>query len=175
MKATDLLAQQHKKAKTLFKKLEGGRGDSAALLSELANDLAAHMAIEHELFYPAVSELDERMIEESFEEHALGEVALKRLLATDPSDEGFRAKVTAVKELIEHHADEEEEQLFPKVEDAMEEEQLKALGREMKARFTELQESGWESIYPRGFAGNKTAADAAHQRLRRARTRRRAA
>jgi hemerythrin-like domain-containing protein len=175
MKATDLLAQHHKKAKSLFKKLENGRGDAAELLTELANDLAAHMAIEHELFYPAVIQLDESMVEESFEEHALGEIALKRLLSTDPSDEGFRAKVTAVKELIEHHADEEEEELFPKVEKAMDDDQLKQLGKEMKARFTELQASGWESVYPRGLAGNKTLADAANNRLQRARARKRAA
>ena len=173
MKATDLLTQQHKKAKALFKRLENGRGEPSELLSELADDLAAHMLIEHELFYPAVIEVDEHMVEESFEEHALGEIALKRLLSVDPAQEGFRAKVTAVKELIEHHADEEEEELFPKVDKAMDDDQLKQLGKEMKARFTELQESGWESVYPRGLT--KTLADAASVRLQRARARKRAA
>jgi hemerythrin-like domain-containing protein len=175
MKATDLLVQQHKKAKTLFKKLENGRGDASALLTELANDLAAHMAIEHELFYPAVIQLDEHMVEESFEEHSLGELALKRLLGTDPSDPGFRAKVTAVRELIEHHADEEEEELFPKVEKAIDDDVLKQLGKEMKARFTEAQEAGWENVYPRGLSANKTLADSASHKLQRARTRKRAA
>jgi iron-sulfur cluster repair protein YtfE (RIC family) len=83
MKATDLLAQQHKKAKALFKSSEHGRADTKALLTELANDLAAHMLIEHELFYPAVIALDQHVIEEAFEEHALGEIALKRLLTAD--------------------------------------------------------------------------------------------
>jgi iron-sulfur cluster repair protein YtfE (RIC family) len=175
MKATDLLIQQHKKAKALFKKLEHGRGDTAALLEELANDLAAHMLIEHELFYPAVIALDEHMVEESFEEHALGEIALKRLLTTDPAEEGFRAKVTAVKELIEHHADEEEQELFPKVEKAIDADQLKQLGKEMKARFAEAQAQGWEQIYPRGLTASKTLADASGQKLLRARARKRAA
>src|SRR5262245_45506976 len=98
MKATDLLSQQHRKVKALFKKLEKGRGEAPALLAELATDLAAHMAIEHELFYPAVIDIDETMVHESFEEHALGEIALKRLLAANPEDEGFQAKVTAVRE-----------------------------------------------------------------------------
>ena len=75
MKATTLLAQQHKKVKTLFKKLESGRSDPQALLSELANDLVAHMAIEHEIFYPAVEAVDRTLITESFEEHALAELA----------------------------------------------------------------------------------------------------
>jgi hypothetical protein len=171
MKATDLLEQQHRKVKALFKKLENGRGDASALLSELADDLAAHMAIEHELFYPAVIGLDEVMVNESFEEHALGEIALKRLLSTDPEEEGFKAKVTAVRELIEHHADEEEEELFPKVDKAIDDDRLKALGKEMKARFVEAVEQGHEQIFPKGFT--KTLADAASQKLSRARARRR--
>lgn len=174
MRATDLLIRQHKKAKASFKKLENGRGD-AAMLTELANELAAHMAIEHELFYPAVVALDEHMIAESFEEHALGELALKRLLASSLEAEDFQAKVTAVKELIEHHADEEEEELFPKVEKAIDDAQLKELGKTMKARFTELVAAGWESVYARGTNATKTLADSARQRLARARNRKRAA
>ena len=171
MKATDLLKQQHKKAKALFKKLENGRGDPAELLGELADDLAAHMLIEHELFYPAAIEVDEHMVEESFEEHALGELALKRLLSVDPTTEGFRAKVTAARELIEHHADEEEEELFPKVEDAFDADQLKALGQRMKARFEEARALGWAELFARGHSATKTAADPASQKLLRVRSR----
>jgi len=174
MKATDLLVQQHKKAKAAFKKLESGRGDSA-LLTELANDLAAHMAIEHELFYPAVISLDEDMIGESFEEHALGELGLKRLLGASPDADDFQAKATALKELIEHHADEEEEELFPKVEKAMDDAQLKELGKAMKARFAELVEAGWKAVYARGTNATKTLADGARQRLQRSRNRKHAA
>lgn len=175
MKATDLLMQQHRKVKAIFKKLENGRGDTEALLLELANDLAAHMAIEHELFYPAVAELDEFLINESFEEHALGEIAIKRLLASDPEDDAFKAKVTAARELIVHHADEEEEELFPKVDKAIDADQLKALGKQMKERFEQAVAQGYESVLPKGYA--KTLADAASQKWSRvlARTRARAA
>ncbi len=157
MKATTLLAQQHKKVRALFKRLESGRSDPAATLEELANDLVAHMAIEHEIFYPAVVALDPSMVAESLEEHSLGELALKRLLATSPEDESFKARVTATKELIEHHAEEEEEDLFPKVEKKLGEERLEALGKQMKARFTELRDGGYAQLVPRGFT--RTLAD----------------
>ena len=45
VKATTLLKRQHNKVKAIFKKLEGGHAAPAPLLEELANDLAAHMAI----------------------------------------------------------------------------------------------------------------------------------
>src|SRR4051794_5055963 len=101
MKATALLQRQHAHVKTIFKKLEGARENTASLLEDLANSLAGHMAIEQELFYPAVREIDSKLILESFEEHALAEIALKRLLATDPEDASFKARVMATKELIE--------------------------------------------------------------------------
>jgi hemerythrin-like domain-containing protein len=157
MKATTLLAQQHRKVRTLFKKLSSGRSEAAPLLTELANDLIAHMAIEHEIFYPAVEAIAHDLVAESFEEHALGEIALKRLLSTDPDDEMFAARVTAAKELIEHHVKEEEEELFPKVEKKLGEERLEELGKQMKARFNEVREAGFAEAVPKGFG--RTLAD----------------
>jgi hemerythrin-like domain-containing protein len=172
MKATTLLEQQHKKVRALFKKLESGRSEPGPLLTELANDLVAHMAIEHEIFYPAIESLDHELVAESFEEHALGEIALKRLLSTDPAEETFAARVTACKELIEHHVQEEEEELFPKVEKKVKGELLEELGKQMKARFNEVREAGYEASLPKGFG--RTLADA-DKKLALKRARKRAA
>jgi iron-sulfur cluster repair protein YtfE (RIC family) len=161
MKATSLLEKQHRKVEAIFKKLESGKGDAPALLQELADDLAAHMAIEQQIFYPAVRALKEDLIAESFEEHAIAELALKRLLATSPSAPSFKAKVTTMKELIEHHVEEEEEELFPTVEKKMEEEELMDLGRRMKAAFESAVESGFESLVPRSMSS--TSADASNK------------
>lgn len=157
MKATDLLATQHRKVEALFKKLESGRSDKTVVLEELANALAAHMAIEQELFYPSVKEADSEMVNESFEEHSIAEVALKRLLATAIEDEAFDARVTALKELIEHHVKEEEEELFPEVEQALSEDTLSQLGKTMKARYEEVFAQGFEAAVPKGMS--KTSAD----------------
>jgi hemerythrin superfamily protein len=83
------------------------------LLTELANDLAAHMAIEQQLFYPTVHSIKADLVNESYEEHSVAELALKRLLRTSPQDPLFKARVTVLKELIEHQVEEEEEDLFP--------------------------------------------------------------
>lgn len=157
MNAISLLKTQHRKVEALFKKLESGRSDKTAVLEELADSLAAHMAIEHEFLYPPAKDVDDEMVNESFEEHALAEVALKRLIATDPEDEAFDARVTALKELIEHHVEEEEEQLFPKLEKAIDEDSLSSMGKAMKQRFDEVFEQGFAAVVPRGMA--KTSAD----------------
>lgn len=157
MEATKLLSKQHRKVETLFRKLAGRSPDVEALGIELANNLAAHMTIEQELFYPAVRDVDSDLVLESYEEHAIAELALKRLLATDGDDPSFQARVTALKELIEHHVKEEEEELFPKVEKALGDERLRSLGKQMKTRFEEVLADGFEAAVPRGFS--KTSAD----------------
>lgn len=166
MKATSLLEKQHRKVEGIFKKLENGSSDAEPLLTELANDLAAHMAIEQEIFYPAIREVDEDLFLEAYEEHSLAEVSLKRLLGTDPEDESFQARVTATKELIRHHVEEEEGEMFPKVEAALGEDRLTELGKLMKARFQEVQAAGFEAAVPKGFA--KTSADVAMKPQKRA-------
>jgi len=152
MKATDLLEQQHRKVEAIFAKLEGDdaeQGDKQELLEELADDLAGHMTIEQELFYPAVREIDATLVAESLEEHALAELGLRRLLAAR-GEEPFKARVTALKELIQHHVKEEEEELFPEVEKAMDSDKLDELGQRMEQRFEAVVEAGFKSVVPKG-------------------------
>jgi hemerythrin-like domain-containing protein len=168
MKATALLESQHRKVEALFKKLEGGRSDPRATLEELANSLAAHMAIEQDIFYPRVKELDADVVNESYEEHAVAELTLKRLLMTDPEEEAFLARVTTLKELIEHHVKEEEQELFPAVEKKIDEEELAQLGKAMKARFDEVLEAGFAEAVPKGMA--KTSSDVSKKELSKRKT-----
>jgi hemerythrin-like domain-containing protein len=154
MKATKLLEEQHRKVEATFEKLEKKQGDVLELLTSLANDLAGHMAIEQTIFYPAVRQIEPDLVDESYQEHAIAELALKRLLATKPDDPTFKAKVTALKELIEHHVDEEEEDLFPTVEKQLEDDELEQLGKDMSAAFEEAVEEGYEALLPEGLAAS---------------------
>ena len=156
MKATDLLKQQHRNVEALFAKIEAGE---PAALKDLASALAAHMVIEHEFLYPAAREVDDDAILEAFEEHSIAEVALKRALATDPEEDSFDARVKVLKELIEHHVEEEEQELFPQVEKAIDDAELEALGKTMEARFQEVLVKGYEAVLPDNF--EETAADLA--------------
>lgn len=156
MKATTLLKQQHRNVEALFAKIEAGEPE---VLKDLASALAAHMAIEHEFLYPEGRAVDPDAIAEAFEEHAIAEVALKRALATDYDDDAFDARVKVLKELIEHHVEEEETKLFPELEADLESGQLEALGAKMAPRFEALLGKGYEALLPDNF--EETAADLA--------------
>jgi hemerythrin superfamily protein len=143
MKATDLLKQQHNEVKTLFKHLEKTNGGkSNEIFEKLAASLVAHDAIEREIFYPACEEgmgmTD--LLGEALVEHGVVEFSLY-LADQAKEDDDFEAKCTVLRELLEHHIDEEEDEFFPKVEKALGDEALEDLGAEMKHRFDQaLQE-----------------------------------
>lgn len=160
--ATALLKTQHRKVEGILKKLESGRSEAGPLLEELARDLPAHMQIEQDLFYPAVREIDEDLVLESFEEHSVAEIALKRLLATPGDDPTFKAKATTLKELIMHHVEEEEGDLFPKVDKKLPTEKNQELGRQMKEMFEQASQQSIEPTIPRG---GRTTADVAERRV----------
>lgn len=149
MKATALLEKQHDEVRAIFKLLEKGNGHSSELLTKLANSLAAHMAIEQELLYPAVLKVKEDLILESYEEHEVARFALKRLMRTKPSDRTFKAKVTTLKEILEDHMEEEEGELFPVSEKALGEGSA-PLCAKMKDLFDATVKGGYEKALAPG-------------------------
>ena len=138
MDPIQLLKRQHREVEALFKKIEKARSAEPrrALLAELAANLKLHMAIEEEIFYPAVQQLPvkkaEDMTLEAYEEHAVVKLVLAELPGVDPEDDRFDAKMTVLSELIEHHVDEEEDEMF-KTAKKLSRAELNALGDRMAA------------------------------------------
>ena len=143
MKATDLLKKQHREVRALFKKIEGTENprERRRLMNEVAANLQAHTAIEEEMFYPAVRGLEtqkaEEMVLEAFEEHHVVKLVLADLPKVNPEDERFEAKMTVLSELIEHHVEEEEKEMF-KLAQKLGREELTGLAEQMEERFEAL-------------------------------------
>ncbi len=144
--ALELLTMQHDEVEALFGRIEDNDdpNEKTALFNELADKLAAHATMEEKLFYPSVmGEETEELLLESTEEHLSVKRVLADMLAMDVEEDRFDAKLTVVKELVRHHArDEEEGQLFAKVREIFSAEELTALGNECLAMFEELIERG---------------------------------
>jgi hemerythrin superfamily protein len=144
--ALELLTMQHDEVEELIGLIEDEDDpeEKADLFRDLADKLAAHATVEEKLFYPAVmAEQTEDLLIESTEEH----LSVKRILADmmdlDVEDEHFDAKLTVIKEQIRHHARQEEEgQLFPKVRELFNADELAALGNECIVMFESLLEAG---------------------------------
>jgi hemerythrin-like domain-containing protein len=148
MNAIQLLKDDHKKVKALLAELEAsttrGTKKRTQLLATIGQELRVHSKIEEEIFYPAFKAAgeksdDDKMYFEALEEHrAAGELVLPDLEKTDPSSDKFSGRAKVLKELVEHHADEEEKEMFPRARKLLSAAELNALGAQMAARKREL-------------------------------------
>jgi hemerythrin superfamily protein len=135
MDAIELLEKDHKAVKKLFREFEG-KTDRAHkgkldLYATIRQELEIHTQIEEQIFYPAVKEIASDMVAEAMEEHNQVDRLLEELHGMDPGDERFDAKMTVLIENVEHHADEEEKEMFPKVRKPMGAERLRQMGMQM--------------------------------------------
>jgi hemerythrin-like domain-containing protein len=148
--ATALLRKDHDTVRKLLGELEEtttrGSKKREALLMEIALEVEVHAAIEEEIFYPAFREKgesgeDEKLFLEAAEEHKLVRGALPELQATDPRTELFSARAKVLKDLIEHHAKEEEAELFSRARELFSKSELQKLGERLEERKSELVEA----------------------------------
>lgn len=145
MNAIKMLKQQHREVAKLFKQFEAAKSAKPRqeTFNEIADALAIHATIEERHFYPAVKKQQtEDLLLESVEEHLEIKRAIADLLELDPSDDTFEAKVKVLQEDVEHHVEEEETELFPKVEKLFAEEDLDAIGEAMEETQGELKQAG---------------------------------
>ena len=114
-------------------------------MGEIAQQLQLHTKLEEEIFYPAVrqaaSKKAEQMINEAFEEHHVVDLVLNELPQVNPEDERFEAKMTVLSELVQHHIEEEEDEMF-KLAGRLGKDELDELGEQMNARAAELKGMG---------------------------------
>ena len=138
-----LLTKQHKEVADMFDEFEN-MSDRATtskkkLVEKICEQLIMHTAIEEEIFYPAVREASketEDMVDEAVVEHASAKDLIAQLQEADPGDELYDAKVKVLGEQIEHHVEEEEDEMFKKTRKLKLD--LVVLGQEMAARRDEL-------------------------------------
>jgi hypothetical protein len=141
--AIQLLESQHREVESLFEQVREADSKRARseLFAELADKLAAHAKIEETIFYPSVCDDDTvELLREAVEEHLGVKRVLADMLELEPDSKEFEAKLQTLEEQVQHHVEEEEQELFVLVR---EQDLVDAgvLGRKLEQRFNELLES----------------------------------
>jgi len=138
--AVALLEADHRAVEKLFAQFEKARDtDRKKVLAEkICLELKIHTQIEEEIFYPTSRDFldDEDIVDEAVVEHAAAKELIAEIETMQPSEELYDAKVTVLKEQIEHHVEEEETEYFPKLQKT--DMDMKAVGVMLKARKGEL-------------------------------------
>lgn len=139
MNAFELLKKDHEKVSGLFKQLEETTERAVKtreeLFAKLKEELDIHARIEETIFYPAIKEAKEthEITLEAIEEHNVVRQLLGELESLSVSDETWTAKLTVLKENVEHHVEEEEGEMFKDARKVLSTEEVEELGARMES------------------------------------------
>jgi iron-sulfur cluster repair protein YtfE (RIC family) len=148
MNAIELLKEDHNKVSRLFQKVKGSEeSEHKELFEKIKAELEVHTHIEETIFYPKIKEEPELedIVLEGIEEHHQAKIFLRELSALTDDSQKFEPKLKVLMEDVEHHVQEEEGEMFPKIEELFDQSVLEELGREMekeKQNFKKSQTAG---------------------------------
>jgi hemerythrin superfamily protein len=142
--ATVLLQRDHTEVHKLFRQYEklakaGAPADQRQTLSaQICKLVAVHAQIEEEIFYPAAraAGIEEDMMDEADVEHASAKDLIAQIQSMQPDQDHYDAKVKVLGEYIDHHVEEEEDEMFPKCRKAKMD--LAALAEQLATRKSAL-------------------------------------
>jgi hemerythrin-like domain-containing protein len=122
-----------------------------ALLVRIESEVELHTYLEEEIFYPAFREHakkseDRQMYHEALEEHHAVDVVLPEVKNAEPGTPQFAGRVKVLKELIEHHADEEEKEMFPRARKLFSAQELRELGSQISEEKRSRQSGMFEKM-----------------------------
>lgn len=117
--AVALLTADHDKVKHLFREFEKCDAADQELQHDLAlqicMELTIHAVLEEEIFYPAVRAEtgEEQQVDEALEEHASIKELIEYIRGMAAGDSELAGTVQQLRESVEHHVSEEEQEIFP--------------------------------------------------------------
>lgn len=132
----ELLKADHRKVEQLFTQLESATGKAKLqVFEQIKTELELHTHIEEKVFYPALEEPEDThdLTLEAYEEHDVVKKLLKELGRARSANDEWEAQAKVLQENVEHHVEEEENELFVKAESVLGEEELEELGDRMEA------------------------------------------
>lgn len=151
MDAIEVLTGDHDAIKALLQRLNAatrrGTKKRVQLTEQFKRAMQTHTLLENEIFYPAfksasASKDDDRLYAVALEEHhAVGELLLPDLLETPVESERFSGRARVMAELLEHHIENEERQMFKRARKLINKRQLVALGERLEQRKVELRDA----------------------------------
>ena len=112
------------------------------LFDQIRHSLMVHTQAEEEILYPAMRHLmlmnGQSKVDESYREHQRIKDLLNDLTAMDPTSDAFDTKLMDLKNIIQHHVEEEEEEMFPLLMQRMSADEQEVLGRRIHDRKMDL-------------------------------------
>jgi hemerythrin superfamily protein len=149
---TQVLHRDHMKVDNLFFQFKQAEDDKRKeeIVAAIAFELGIHAKAEEEIVYPVVrdgKEEVEDLMDEADTEHHVVKFLIAELQGMKASDSHYDSKVTVLCELVKHHVEEEEKEIFEKLKSS--DENLEELGQKFTERKLQLAEKPLpQEIFP---------------------------
>jgi iron-sulfur cluster repair protein YtfE (RIC family) len=134
--AFESLKEDHKKVAALFSRAESAQSDEQKqqLFEQIRTELENHTQIEETVLYPTLQKYEDLKdyVLEAVEEHRQVKTLLQEIGRLTDGSEKFDAKLKVMKENIEHHVEEEENEMFPNAQKTLSKDELAALEQELE-------------------------------------------
>lgn len=134
---TQILIEDHRAVDKVFEELQSGKGTAEhrrELVDHVLAELVRHSVAEEQYLYPAVRKTlpdGNEIAEHELAEHAEAEQIMKDLDGMQPGDPRFDERLGELVTAIRHHVEEEEGNLFPKLREACDSNELASLGEQV--------------------------------------------
>lgn len=110
-----MLIEDHRKVDRLFQEFE--QSGDYALARKICEELTMHATLEEELIYPLYrSKVETAGADEARREHQEAKDIIARIGSLGDDDDQLRAAVQELKQAVQHHVEEEENELFPQMQ-----------------------------------------------------------
>ncbi len=137
MDAFEFIKDEHDRMDKTFAKLkETSESDAekrVTLFEKLKKDLEIHMKIEEAILYPELK--DHKKTEdkgyEGIAEHDVGKNILREMDSMPKDNKEWTAKFDVLKESMEHHNKEEEDDLFPAARKVLSQKKIDEMGEKL--------------------------------------------
>jgi iron-sulfur cluster repair protein YtfE (RIC family) len=140
--AIAMLKEDHARVKPMLKELTSSDDYDRDLFDDIRKELELHTKLEEEIFYPAFKEMvpqgegQELYFEAQEEHHVVDHIISK--MKSEGDDYVFGAQAKLLREMVEHHASEEEKVMFPLARKIMGKDMLLDIAMKMRDRKEEL-------------------------------------
>ena len=159
----DVLEKEHSDLKSILKKaMKCKNSQRKDYLSKIEEELVPHARGEEKTIYSLLNERvtkgsDQKavdLVNEAYEEHRVVDELMKELKKVDTRSDQWLAHLKVIKENIEHHIEEEENDLFKKLRANFTGEELKDLAGE----YLEIKENYQDKLPQQGQIKERTPA-----------------
>jgi hemerythrin superfamily protein len=134
MNILEELKRDHEEVKALFEQMTSGGKQNEKTFAKLKQEILNHAKAEEKVLYKAIrdeAEIRETVLE-GYEEHHVANVVLRELDKNKRDGERWPAKLKVLQEIVDHHVQEEESEIFQKTEQLFPPEKLEEMGAQFE-------------------------------------------